>query len=105
MRCLALVALIACNLPTEDGIARDIAGATDLCKEAVLRELPGVITQIAGAALLACAGLHDDVVAAATTCRESREVISYDVLVALGCSWDGMSWDCSSAALTCRRNP
>jgi len=91
-RSLLLVALLACDIPTEADVREATGDAVDQCRAVLREEVPRIVAEVTLAALAVCTSLGDEV-------SRSRTEIAYAVLTAMGCSWDGATWDCSTATV------
>lgn len=96
-RSLILALLVACNIPTEADVREATGDAVEQCRAVLREEVPHIVAEVAVAALGACSALGDEVAG-------SRVAVTYAVLTAMGCSWDGTAWDCSTATI-CGRAP
>lgn len=84
---LLAILLCSCNIPTTDDVRSATSDAVDQCRQILEEEIPTLVQQIAGAAVAACGGLSGQI-------SMTREQVTYDILAAMGCSWDGRVWDC-----------
>lgn len=91
------VLLVACNIPTEADVREATGDAVDQCRAVLREEVPHIVADVTLAALAVCTSLGDEV-------SRSRIEVAYAVLTAMGCSWDGHVWDCSTATI-CGRQP
>lgn len=98
MRALLLLAVVACNIPTEADVREATGTAVDQCRDVVADAIPQIVGQITLAAVGICGDISGDI-------AHTRAAVAYEVLVALGCSWDGSAWDCSTAPLLCGDAP
>lgn len=100
MRALMLL-LLACNLPTAEDVREATSEAADraseICKATIRQETPGLVATVTAAAVLACASLTEELDDARAVVEASRDMIVFQVLVSLGCGWDGRQWDCSTS--------
>lgn len=91
-RSVVLALLVACNIPTEADVREATGTAVDQCRAVLREEVPHIVAEVTVAALAVCTSLGEDV-------SRSRTDITYAVLTAMGCSWDGHAWDCSTATI------
>lgn len=96
-RSVVLALLVACNIPTEEDVREATGDAVDQCRAVLREEVPRIVAEVTVAALAVCTSLGDEV-------SRSRTDIAYAVLTAMGCSWDGATWDCATATI-CGRAP